>query len=128
MSQPATLHEEEALGKAYDRRLMRRLLTYVRPYRALVAGALICLGLEGVLQLVGPLLTQRVIDVALPRHDISIVRSSALLFVVALLVSGIPIFSITQIFGGVAIKNIVTSFLIAAATAEGFLNQKPTNK
>jgi len=41
MSQPATLHEEEALGKAYDRRLMRRLLTYVRPYRALVAGALV---------------------------------------------------------------------------------------
>src|SRR6201995_397941 len=38
-------------------------------------------------------------------------------FIIALLVSGIPIFSITQIFGGVAIGNIVTSFLIAAATA-----------
>ena len=38
-------------------------------------------------------------------------------FIVALLISGIPIFSITQIFGGVAIKNIVVSFLIAAATA-----------
>src|SRR5215212_3443280 len=34
-----------------------------------------------------------------------------------LLISGIPIFSITQIFGGVAIRNIVVSFLIAAATA-----------
>lgn len=85
MSHPATLHEEEALGKAYDRRLMRRLLTYVRPYRALVAGALVFLCLEGVLQLVGPILTQRVIDVALPRHDVSIVRNSALLFVGALL-------------------------------------------
>src|ERR1700742_223804 len=42
---------------------------------------------------------------------------SRLFFVVALLVSGIPIFSITQIFGGVAIKNIVVSFLIAAAAA-----------
>jgi ATP-binding cassette subfamily B protein len=30
---PPSLHEEEALGKAYDSRLMRRLLTYVRPYR-----------------------------------------------------------------------------------------------
>jgi len=85
MSHPATLSEEEALGKAYDRRLMRRLLTYVRPYRALVAGSLVCLCLEGALQLVGPILTQRVIDVALPRHDISIVRNSAVLFVVALL-------------------------------------------
>jgi hypothetical protein len=42
---------------------------------------------------------------------------SRLFFVVALLVSGIPIFSITQIFGGVAITSIVISFLIAAATA-----------
>src|SRR5438105_5792598 len=41
---------------------------------------------------------------------------SRLFFVVALLVSGIPIFSITQIFGGVAIRSIVMSFLIAAAT------------
>jgi hypothetical protein len=42
---------------------------------------------------------------------------SRLFFVVALLVSGIPIFSITQIFGGVAIRSIIMSFLIAAATA-----------
>src|ERR1700685_2631532 len=42
---------------------------------------------------------------------------SRVFFVVALLVSGIPIFAVTQIFGGVAISNIVVSFLIAAATA-----------
>lgn len=42
---------------------------------------------------------------------------SRLFFVVALLVSGIPIFAVTQIFGGVAIKSIVYSFLIAASTA-----------
>ncbi|HSZ56203.1 MAG TPA: ABC transporter permease subunit [Tepidisphaeraceae bacterium] len=42
---------------------------------------------------------------------------SRLFFIVALLISGIPIFSITQIFGGVAIHAIVRSFLIAAATA-----------
>ncbi len=42
---------------------------------------------------------------------------SRLFFIVALLISGIPIFSITQIFGGVAIKDIVVSFFIAAATA-----------
>src|SRR5687767_3898430 len=41
---------------------------------------------------------------------------SRLFFVIALLISGIPIFSITQIFGGVAINAIVMSFLIAAAT------------
>src|SRR5207302_1863804 len=42
---------------------------------------------------------------------------SRLFFVIALLVSGVPIFSITQVFGGVAIASIVLSFLIAAATA-----------
>ena len=42
---------------------------------------------------------------------------SRLFFVMALLVSGIPIFSITQIFGGVSIAAIVRSFGIAAATA-----------
>jgi len=29
--------EEEVLGKAYDSRLMRRLLGYMRPYRGYVA-------------------------------------------------------------------------------------------
>jgi len=42
---------------------------------------------------------------------------SRLFFVIALLVSGIPIFSVTQIFGGVAIRSIVMSFAIAAVTA-----------
>ena len=28
-----SIHEEEVLGKAYDARLMRRLLGYLRPYR-----------------------------------------------------------------------------------------------
>src|SRR3954466_3929458 len=42
---------------------------------------------------------------------------SRLFFVIALLISGIPIFSVTQIFGGVAIASITMSFAIAAATA-----------
>lgn len=42
---------------------------------------------------------------------------SRVFFVVALLVSGVPVFSITQIFGGVGIGAIVMSFLIAASTA-----------
>src|SRR5688572_4401386 len=41
---------------------------------------------------------------------------SRLFFVIALLISGIPVFSVTQIFGGVAISSIAMSFAIAAAT------------
>ena len=36
---------------------------------------------------------------------------------IALLISGIPIFSVTQIFGGVAVHSIIYSFLISAVTA-----------
>src|SRR5690348_7933343 len=42
---------------------------------------------------------------------------SRLFFVIALLISGIPIFSVTQIFGGVQIESIAMSITIAAATA-----------
>lgn len=81
MSSPVTeYHEEDALGKAYDGRLMRRLLRYARPYSWLVASSLSLLAVEGVLQLVGPLLTQRVIDVALPARDVAAAgRMAALL-------------------------------------------------
>ena len=36
-----SLHEEEALGKAYDTRLIRRLWQFVRPYRRQVAATLV---------------------------------------------------------------------------------------
>jgi len=80
----ASFHEEEALGKAYDSRLMRRLLAYAAPYRSLIIVALLFLLVEGGLQLVGPFLTQRVIDVAIPRHDLAIVRGAALLYALSL--------------------------------------------
>ena len=54
--------EEEVLGKAYDGRLMRRLLTYIRPYRRHVLFALMLLFINAALQVAGPLLTQIAID------------------------------------------------------------------
>ncbi|HVT61391.1 MAG TPA: ABC transporter ATP-binding protein [Thermoanaerobaculia bacterium] len=55
-------HEEEVLGKAYDARLMRRLLRYLRPYRWMTLGALGLILLSSLLQLVGPLATAVAID------------------------------------------------------------------
>ena len=81
------MNEEDVVGKAYDARLMRRLSVYVRPYGWLVAAALCCLMLDGLVQLVGPLMTQRVIDVALPTHDIPLVWRSALLLAGSLVVA-----------------------------------------
>jgi ATP-binding cassette subfamily B protein len=58
----ATHHEEDALGKAYDARLVRRLFVLMRPYRWYAIGSVLVLLLESVFQLAGPLLTAAAID------------------------------------------------------------------
>ncbi len=54
--------EEEVLGKAYDGRLMKRLLRYMAPYRSRIAGALLALFFYSLFQVSGPLLTRLAID------------------------------------------------------------------
>jgi ATP-binding cassette, subfamily B, multidrug efflux pump len=54
--------EDEILGKAYDARIMRRLLTYVRPYLRLSIVALMFLVLVSLVDLVGPALIGYGID------------------------------------------------------------------
>src|SRR5258706_5814713 len=58
----ASDQEEEVLGKAYDGRLMRRLVTYPRPYKWHVAVALAAIILKSVLDVLGPFLTKIAID------------------------------------------------------------------
>lgn len=54
--------EEAVLGKAYDARLMRRLLAYLKPYKAVVGASLFFLLIASVLEVMGPLLTKLAID------------------------------------------------------------------
>ena len=54
--------EEEVTGKAYDGRLMRRLLGYMRPYSGKIAVSLVCLIGYSLLQVCGPLLTKLAVD------------------------------------------------------------------
>jgi ATP-binding cassette subfamily B multidrug efflux pump len=58
----ASNQEEEVLGKAYDGRLMRRLLTYLRPYKWHVLVALAAIILKSSLDVLGPYLTKVAID------------------------------------------------------------------
>jgi ATP-binding cassette, subfamily B, multidrug efflux pump len=58
----ASNQEEEILGKAYDGRLMRRLLTYLRPYKGHVVVALAAIILKSGLDVLGPFLTKIAID------------------------------------------------------------------
>jgi ATP-binding cassette subfamily B multidrug efflux pump len=65
-----SIHEEEILGKAYDARLMRRLLGYLRPYLPRVALALAAIIAASVLQLGQPYLTKVAIDQYIATGDL----------------------------------------------------------
>ena len=57
-----SIHDEEILGKAYDSRLMRRLLRYLRPHKTFVAIALVAIVCASVLQLEQPYMMKLAID------------------------------------------------------------------
>ena len=78
------IHEEDVLGKAYDARLMRRLLRYLRPYRLQVAGASAAIIAHSGLELVPPLLTKTVIDRYIPAGDLSGLGGVAVLYLLTL--------------------------------------------
>ncbi len=98
---PALPHEEEALGKAYDARLMRRMLRYLGPYRWQVAGAVLLLVSAAALQIVGPWLIQVALDDAIPEGNGRLLAILAIAYMVATLAS----------FGFEYAQSIVTTWL-----------------
>ena len=80
-----SVYEEEALGKAYDARLMRRLLTYLWPYRQTVAVALVAIIGHSALQLAQPYLTKLAIDSYIATGDLVGLNQIALVFLFVLL-------------------------------------------
>ena len=85
MSELTGGYEEEVLGKAYDSRLMARLLRYLGPYKRQVAAAVGFLMLASALAMVGPYLTKVALDDAVPRSD------GRLLVVLAAIYAGVTV-------------------------------------
>ena len=77
--------DEEVLGKAYDARLMKRLLRYLGPYRWQVAWAVVLLIAWSFLQVVGPWLTQIALDDAIPTGDGALLAKLAAAFMAAIM-------------------------------------------
>jgi ATP-binding cassette, subfamily B, multidrug efflux pump len=75
-----SFHEEEVLGKAYDARLMRRLLQYLRPYKPQVALALAAIISASILQLAQPYLMKLAIDRYIANGDLRGVDRIAIAF------------------------------------------------
>ncbi|MBI2187807.1 MAG: ABC transporter ATP-binding protein [Acidobacteria bacterium] len=79
-----SIHEDEVIGRAYDARLMRRLLTYLAPYRPQVAVAIGAILAHALLELVPPYLTKVVIDRYIPTGDLSGLGLIAVIFLLTL--------------------------------------------
>ncbi|MFI5235393.1 MAG: ABC transporter ATP-binding protein [Gemmatimonadales bacterium] len=78
---------EDALQAGYDHTLFRRIVRYLAPYRWLVASALGLLAIQAALALVGPELTQRAIDVAIPKGDSGLLLTLSLVYAASLVLS-----------------------------------------
>jgi ATP-binding cassette subfamily B multidrug efflux pump len=82
-----SFHEEEVLGKAYDARLMRRLLAYLRPHKWYVIGALLALIGDAVAQLAPPYLVKIAIDQYIAQGDVAGLNNIAVVYLAVLIAS-----------------------------------------
>lgn len=81
----AQYSDDEILGKAYDGRLVRRLLGYVRPYaRAVMAALVLLVGLT-LLELAGPFIVKQAIDDAIGHGEVGRLNQYAAVYLVVVL-------------------------------------------
>lgn len=78
---------DEVLGKAYDARLMRRLLGFMRPHRVAIGWTLVAIIGLSVLQLAPPYLTKVAIDAHITTGELDGLDTLALLFLGVLVLS-----------------------------------------
>ena len=79
--------DDEVLGKAYDARLMRRLLQYLRPYWRLVIAALVAILAGSLAELAQPYLFKVAIDRYIAAGQLAGLGQVAALYLVTLLVA-----------------------------------------
>ena len=99
MTAPVIPPDDDEVRPVLDRRLLRRLFQFVRPYMPLVVGAVLLLALEGATAVVGPWLTQRVIDQAIPAHDLGFIRLATIALIGSLLVQFVCSYGETMLTG-----------------------------
>jgi ATP-binding cassette subfamily B protein len=80
----STVQAEEGAGRAYDHRLARRLVTYLRPYRAQVAFAVVVTLAAAAVQLAYPWLIKEAIDLGIRHRDTYVLDRIALAYLSAL--------------------------------------------
>ena len=82
------MQEEEILGKAYDARLMRRMLRYLKPYGWHVAAAIGLSIVVSAMEAVRPYFVKVAVDVNIAQKDSSGLLRTTLLFLVVMILRG----------------------------------------
>ncbi len=102
---PAQQQDDDVVGKAYDGRLMRRLLTYLYPYKWAAAFSIVAIVIKAFCDILGPYLTQ----VAVDRYMTA--RPTAKSSFLAHYLSPNPVHGITQIamiyFGSLVVSYVL---------------------
>lgn len=78
---------EEPHARAYDARLMRRLLAYLLPYRARVVLAIVLLFAGSLMEVAGPYLTKVALDRAVPDRDLGLLAWLVAAYVASLVLA-----------------------------------------
>jgi len=83
------MHEEETLGKAYDARLMRRLLKYLRPYKWYVIVGIVLSIAVSAMEAVRPYFTKIAVDENIAQGDRHGLLMTTLFFLGVMILRGI---------------------------------------
>jgi ATP-binding cassette, subfamily B, multidrug efflux pump len=98
-------HDDDVVGKAYDSRLMRRLLTYLRPYKLQAIISLVAILLKAGSDVLGPYLTKVAVDRYMtdrpPAHPAALTRW----------LSPNPMVGVTQV-ASIYLATLVFSYLL----------------
>ena len=82
------MHEEEILGKAYDSRLMKRMLRYLHPYQwHIILGIVLSIAVS-LMEAVRPWFTKHAVDVNIAQSDGQGLLWTALMFMGLLIIRG----------------------------------------
>ncbi len=78
--------EDDSLGKAYDSRLVKRLLRYLGPYKFWLVVALVVMTIASLLQLAGPIVIKTAIDKYISAGDVDGLGRLVMLYAAILVV------------------------------------------
>lgn len=103
------MHEEDILGKAYDARLMHRLIKYLKPYRWQVVLGIVFSLLASLGEAVRPWFTKEAVDKNIAQNDAHGLLQTALLFLLVIVARGLIQYAnayLTQWIGQQTILNL----------------------